>query len=850
MMKKFVKSVVAFFALPLAAMAQFGVVQPLHVEGNQFKDPYGNKVVLHGVMDTPSPYFNSNRWGYACNDGTVSSCLNYFEKIFTAITNTKGGAYCNLFRLHLDPCWTNDPNKQSTGSETGEANISRFSSSRLEKYMQTVYWPIAQKALNHGMYVIMRPPGVCPQNLRVGDAYQNYLKTVWNIVTKNSNVIKNQHVVMLELANEPVHIYNQWGQASETAMRDYFQPVINVIRQNGYKGIILVPGTGWQSNYKDYAKYPVSDTNYGYAVHDYPGWYDTSDTSYDHNRAINSFRNSVPVVTSKPIVITEVDWSPEKPGTGHYNEHGTWVNSNYGTWATASTSKWGYAFKAVLDYYDNISVTLSGTDTYLDVPAYLQNGTVRAAFNGMWEACSGACWYWYKLWAQKDYAHASGNTNNNNVNNNNNTNTNTNTNNNNNNTSSAPVDLSSSSIPAWNQGNYRPNGWACNDAGTYPAPGSATSGPRVMQFNGGGDFKYGFYFRQQTASKPGFIEYGSTSGYSLALNQFGNYCLTFNCAAWAGTPYVKAEIFSPNGNVIAKTIVQCTKNLNKNTNASTAGSNSGYLSFYVLNKGNYRLRFTPCKDANGNGGDWLEAVVGNVNFRYMGNPLAFTKANYVNPGWKIMDANKIVETGDANLGPRIFNFPAGGSFNYGLYVRSSTSSTSENYAEFGSRWGYALSLLPGNYTVSYNAVAWSGNPWMKCEVINANGNVVASQTINVWKSVNKNTNASTSGAPAGSVNFNVNTTGNYSIRWTPVANAQGGAAAWLEVVIGHIKITQNSGSYAKTFDMVDVEDEATAIQNVPTVQPNKDIYFNLQGVRVDNPTKGVYIKNGKKVYVK
>jgi hypothetical protein len=30
----------------------------------------------------------------------------------------------------------------------------------------------------------------------------------------------------------------------------------------------------------------------------------------------------------------------------------------------------------------------------------------------------------------------------------------------------------------------------------------------------------------------------------------------------------------------------------------------------------------------------------------------------------------------------------------------------------------------------------------------------------------------------------------------------------------------------------------------------KDVYYNLQGVRVANPGKGVYIKNGKKVLVK
>ena len=226
-------------------------------------------------------------------------------------------------------------------------------------------------------------------------------------------------------------------------------------------------------------------------------------------------------------------------------------------------------------------------------------------------------------------------------------------------------------------GNSRPNGWACNDAGTYPASGEATLGPRVMQFTGGGDFKFGFYVRQSDASKPGFIEYGSTNGYELPL-VFGNYCLTFNCVAWAGSPYLKAEVITPNGNVLASTIVQCTKSVNKNTAASTANSAFGYLSFYNITKGNYKLRFTPCADANGSAGSWLEAVVGNVNFRYMGNPLAFNKANYVNPGWKILDGGNMIETGDASSGPRIFNFPAGGQFSYGLYIRSSSTSLTDN----------------------------------------------------------------------------------------------------------------------------------------------------------------------------
>lgn len=56
---------------------------------------------------------------------------------------------------------------------------------------------------------------------------------------------------------------------------------------------------------------------------------------------------------------------------------------------------------------------------------------------------------------------------------------------------------------------------------------------------------------------------------------------------------------------------------------------------------------------------------------------------------------------------------------------------------------------------------------------------------------------------------------------------------------------------AKAFDVLefDFDGDATAIQNVEKEQFDGAIY-NLNGVRVDNPTKGVYVKDGKKFVVK
>lgn len=449
-MKKFrLLVILSFLMTAIGASAQTevyqslnGPLQPLHVDGNNLKDPFGNKVVLHGVMDTPSPYFNNNRWGNSCSSiQDAKKAVVYFDKLFTAITDSTKGAYCNLFRLHLDPCWlgrsstlaagftqkdgkTYDPH----GNEvSGEANISKFSKSHLTAFLKNLYVPIALKALDHGLYVIMRPPGVFPGYVEVDDYYNDYIMTVWDIVTQNDSIKKYAGQIMIELGNEPVTLRAKGGAESEEALHDFFQPVVEKMRSNGYEGVIWVPGTGWQGNYRNFAKYGITGDNIGYAVHNYVGWYGGNDKQFSIGAGtypINSaqgmeayseeFRASCPIMGTNPIVITEVDWSPEKEGTGHYNEHNEWVLSNYGTWATGTTSGWGAAYKYTLDKFGNISMTLSGTGCYIDIDSYIKNNkyNVVPAFKTAMEAngldphdASGvACFEWYADYFKRDYS--------------------------------------------------------------------------------------------------------------------------------------------------------------------------------------------------------------------------------------------------------------------------------------------------------------------------------------------------------------------------------------------------------------------------------------------------------------
>lgn len=379
----------------VAAKAQYGTLAPLHVSGNQLQDTHGNPVLLHGVMDTPNPYFNNNRWGDQCNRNMVTPCINYFDKLFTAITDTAQGTWCNVFRLHLDPAWTNQ------GAASGENDISKFSPTRLHNYLNWLYMPIMEKALAHGLYVVVRPPGVCPENVQVGDDYQRYLLQVWDSVTNNATFMAHQGEVMIELANEPVNVKDASGQANTaTSLHDYFQPIVDLIRQKGYTGVIWVPGYGYQSQYGPYATHPITGYNIGYAVHVYPGWYNTDNsTDYTADSFLQQFLQQVPVAKTNPIIVTEIDWSPEKVGEGHYNEFGQWVPANYGTWGTATTRRWGAAWKHVMDACGNISMTLAGTGDYINIDKYLADGTVTRAFAATDDACDSACWAWYAQYA-------------------------------------------------------------------------------------------------------------------------------------------------------------------------------------------------------------------------------------------------------------------------------------------------------------------------------------------------------------------------------------------------------------------------------------------------------------------
>ena len=194
------KKLLISLAMVMLSMAGLAAdnLPALRVQGKNLVDANGKTVVLHGVMDTPNRYFNGWRWQQwkaDYSEADIKPCLEYFSKQFSAITDKKQGAYCTVFRLHMDPCWTNDPSKKAEN----EADISAFNMARYRLYLQKLYIPLIKDAIAHGLYVIVRPPGVCPGDISVGDKYDRYLTAIWKAFAADEYIKQNEGVISIEL---------------------------------------------------------------------------------------------------------------------------------------------------------------------------------------------------------------------------------------------------------------------------------------------------------------------------------------------------------------------------------------------------------------------------------------------------------------------------------------------------------------------------------------------------------------------------------------------------------------------------------------------------------------------------
>lgn len=378
-MKKTVFAGVLGLFLAVSALAQ---VVPLHVDGRYFKDSDGRVVNLHGFAQTYSPWFNER--GTKWTNYDVRACLAYNQGLIDDIL--AAGWKMDFVRLHMDPYWSNIPGRHTKG----ENDISAFSMERFKKYLDEVFVPMAEYAIGKGLYVIMRPPGVCPMNIRVGDDYQKYLMQVWDYVSRHPR-LRNNAGVMFELANEPVNILGADGRRAGTKeLTAYLQPIVKKMRRH-CRNILLIPGLGWQSHYADFVKYPVKGKNIGYAVHCYPGWYNGGHGEGDVVVNYAGFKQGwdeqiTPLSRVAPMIVTEMDWAPSK-------YRSSWGKSDTGV---AGGQGFGANFRKLADECGNMGWLLFTSPELLarfkdEAP---QDG--NHTFLTDPEACPWPCYHWFE----------------------------------------------------------------------------------------------------------------------------------------------------------------------------------------------------------------------------------------------------------------------------------------------------------------------------------------------------------------------------------------------------------------------------------------------------------------------
>lgn len=363
-------------------------LSPLHVEGSYLVDADGVRHNLHGFAQTYSPWFNER--GTKWSNYDVQGCLSYNKGIIDDVL--AAGWKMTFVRMHMDPYWSNTPGKPTTG----ENDISAFDFERFKTYLDQVFVPMAEYALAKGLYVVMRPPGVCPERITVGDAYQQYLLKVWTHVAQHPK-LRNNGGVLFELANEPVGIYHEDGsRAGDLEMTQYFQAIVNQIRLY-CNNILLIPGLGWQSNYAGFAKFPIVGENIGYAVHCYPGWYNGGHGDDDVVVGYREFKRGwddqiLPVAMMGPVVVTEMDWAPSK-----YKS--SWGKSNTGV---AGESGFGANFRRIADETCNVSwLTFTGAELLAQYRDDLPDGNT---FLTDPEACPRPCFRWFQEYATQEYS--------------------------------------------------------------------------------------------------------------------------------------------------------------------------------------------------------------------------------------------------------------------------------------------------------------------------------------------------------------------------------------------------------------------------------------------------------------
>lgn len=173
---------------------------------------------------------------------------------------------------------------------------------------------------------------------------------------------------------------------------------------------------------------------------------------------------------------------------------------------------------------------------------------------------------------------------------------------------------------------------------------------------------------------------------------------------------------------------------------------------------------------------------------------------------------------------------------YGLYFRNIEGKRHQGWAKYGlSDSGATLALAPGHYTLKYKICNWNKPDFAPVELDiekRVGGVSIANQiytpTINIGNSASNNFGT----LKQQTFEFDITEQGDYVIALYSAAEE------WSDCILGQLILVANS--YVST---------GINSRQHPSFDMDNEVY-DLQGRKVSNPQRGIYIQGGKKVWIK
>ena len=216
----------------------------------------------------------------------------------------------------------------------------------------------------------------------------------------------------------------------------------------------------------------------------------------------------------------------------------------------------------------------------------------------------------------------------------------------------------------------------------------------------------------------------------------------------------------------------------------------------------------------------------------------FTEGGVLPAGWTTFDGNdrRAGYSNGYSQGCRVLQFtgsPRG--LNYGLYFRNIGGQEHQGWAKYGlADGGTTLSLAPGHYTLKYKICNWNMSNYGAVELNiekREDNTSIASQTYTPNVNIGNVASNSFANIDQQTFEFDVTEQGDYAIA------VYSAASEWSDCIIGQLTLSADNNA-------------STGIKELNSINANSQAVYDLQGRKVSASTKGLYIKNGKKMLKK